>query len=86
MVGALEFFQKLAVGPEQLPDVIFASVGRAIWKDVGAVAVGFRLLEKTVDLGALFSMAAPFMHLAPDFQAQLRDARAKLAAAAAKEQ
>jgi hypothetical protein len=40
-------------------------------QDVGPVALGFRLLEKLVDLNALFSLAAPIMHRMPDFQQQL---------------
>ncbi|GBF94051.1 testosterone 17-beta-dehydrogenase [Raphidocelis subcapitata] len=71
-IGMMEAFKKLAVGPDDLPDIIFASVGRTIWKDVGGVAWGFRLLEKTIDLNVLFTLAAPIMHLMPDFQQQLR--------------
>jgi hypothetical protein len=41
-IGMMEAFKKLAVGPDELPDIIFASVGRTIWKDVGGVALGFR--------------------------------------------
>lgn len=77
-LGMMEAFKKLAVGPDALPDIIFASVGRTIWKDVGGVALGFRLLEKLVDLNALFTLAAPIMHRMPDFQQQLallRDTR-----------
>ena len=32
--------------PEQLPDLIFASIGRAVWRDIGGVALGFRLMMK----------------------------------------
>ncbi|KAF8072870.1 HSD17B12 [Scenedesmus sp. PABB004] len=70
-IGMMEAFKKLAVGPDELPDVIFASIGRTIWKDVGGVALGFRLLEKLVDLNALFTLAAPVMHHMPDFKDQL---------------
>jgi hypothetical protein len=42
-----------------------------VLQDVGPVALGFRLLEKLVDLNALFTMAAPIMHRMPDFQQQL---------------
>lgn len=71
----MEAFRKLAVPADALPDIIFASIGRTIWKDVGPVAIGFRLLEKIVDLNALFTMAAPIMHLMPDFQQQLKALR-----------
>lgn len=45
----------------------------ATWRlqDVGPVALGFRLLEKMVDLNALFTLASPIMHRMPDFQQQL---------------
>lgn len=42
-------------------------------QDVGMVALGFRLLEKMVDLNALFTLAAPIMHKMPDFQQQVGD-------------
>ena len=54
--------------------------GRTIWKDVGAVAIGFRLLEKLVDLNALFTLAQHVMHRAPDFQQQLRALREQASA------
>jgi len=38
------------------------------------VALGFRLLEKMVDLNALFTLAAPIMHKMPDFQQQVGNA------------
>lgn len=40
-------------------------------QDIGPVAYGFRLLEKLIDLNALFTLASPIMHLMPDFQQQL---------------
>jgi hypothetical protein len=71
----MEAFKKLAVGPDTLPDIIFASVGRTIWKDVGLVAFMFRLVEKLVDLNALFTLAAPIMHTMPDFKQQIAELR-----------
>lgn len=38
------------------------------------------LLEKAVDLNALFTLAAPIMHLMPDFQSQLKAERQAAAA------
>ena len=38
----LNFFKSQAVGPEQLPDRIFAAIGRTVWQDIGPTAVGFR--------------------------------------------
>ena len=34
------------VAPDALPDLIFASVGRCVWRDIGGVAVCFRLMMK----------------------------------------
>jgi len=82
-IPMLDAFKKLAVAPEALPDVIFASVGRCLWKDVGPVAYAFRLVDKAVDLGALFSLAAPLMHLLPDYRAQLAKERAAAGGATA---
>jgi hypothetical protein len=31
-IGMMEAFAKLAVDPESLPDIIFASIGRTTWK------------------------------------------------------
>lgn len=45
-LDSLEFFKKMAVAPEDLPDTVFGSVGRLVWRDVGPTAVGFRLLMK----------------------------------------
>ena len=38
----LNFFKSQAVGPEQLPDRVFAAIGRTVWQDIGATAVAFR--------------------------------------------
>lgn len=42
----LDFFKNFAVSPDDLPDVVFASIGRTVWRDIGATAVGFRLMMK----------------------------------------
>lgn len=31
-IGMMEAFKKLAVDPDSLPDIIFASIGRTTWK------------------------------------------------------
>lgn len=45
-IDAMEFFKKMAVDPEDLPDTVFASIGRVVWRDVGPTAIAFRLLLK----------------------------------------
>lgn len=50
-LDAMEFFKKMAVSPDDLPDAIFASVGRLVWRDIGPTALGFRLLLKARGAG-----------------------------------
>lgn len=38
-IGLMDAFAKLAVHPDSLPDIIFASIGRTVWK-VGAQGTG----------------------------------------------
>ena len=55
--------------PEQLPDAVFAAIGRTVWQDIGPTAVAFRcalplaagLLYKLCCIKALQSYA----HIAP---------------------
>lgn len=39
-ISMMQFFQKMAVAPEDLPDIIFASIGRTIWKVGSSKSVG----------------------------------------------
>eukprot|EP00887_Chlorella_sp_A99_P000214 scaffold13.g214.t1 len=67
-LDAMEFFKKFAVDPEELPDTVFASIGRMVWRDVGATAVAFRLLMKVVDYNLMAFATAVFAPLMPDFK------------------
>lgn len=63
-LDAIAFFNQFNVQPDALPDLIFASVGRCVWRDIGGVAVAFRLLMKLIDFNLMaFATAifAPFM-------------------------
>ena len=42
----LDFFKQFAVSPDDLPDTVFASVGRTIWRDIGPTALSFRFMMK----------------------------------------
>jgi short-subunit dehydrogenase len=68
----LDFFKKLAVDPDELPDTVFASIGRVVWRDVGPTAVGFRVLMKIVDYNLMATMTAAFGHLMPDFKRHVK--------------
>ncbi|GAB4820016.1 hypothetical protein N2152v2_007062 [Parachlorella kessleri] len=67
-LDAMEFFKKMAVDPEDLPDTVFASIGRLVWRDVGPTAICFRLLMKIFDYNLFATAAAVFGHLMPDFK------------------
>ncbi len=45
-LDALDFFKRFAVQPDQLPDTVFASIGRTVWRDVGPTAIVFRMVPK----------------------------------------
>lgn len=67
-LDALDFFKKFSVGPSELPDVIFGSIGRTVWRDIGPVAVLFRLLMKLVDYNFLATLTANTAHTMKDFK------------------
>ena len=45
-IDMLDFFKSFAVSADELPDVIFGSIGRTVWRDIGATAVFFRLVRR----------------------------------------
>jgi len=67
-LDALEFFKKLAVEPDELPDHIFASIGRLTWRDIGPTAIGFRLLMKVLDYNLFAMLIAATAHTTGDFK------------------
>jgi hypothetical protein len=50
-VPVLPVPHRFNVAPDALPDLIFASVGRCVWRDIGGVAVAFRLMMKVLVRG-----------------------------------
>ena len=67
-LSVLDFFKSRAVSAEVLPDAIFGSLGRTIWRDLGPDAVGFRLLMKVVDYNLLAFVTSRIATMMPDFQ------------------
>ncbi|KAI7845749.1 hypothetical protein COHA_000664 [Chlorella ohadii] len=67
-LDAMEFFKKFAVDPEELPDTVFASIGRVVWRDVGPTAICFRLLMKLVDYNLMAFATAVFAPFMADFK------------------
>ncbi|KAG2485629.1 hypothetical protein HYH03_015689 [Edaphochlamys debaryana] len=67
-LDALDFFKRFAVHPDQLPDTVFASIGRTVWRDVGPTALAFRFVVKIVDYNFLATVIAAFGRFMPDFK------------------
>ena len=67
-LNTLDLFKRLGVMPEDLPAVIFAGIGRTVFRDIGLTSLGFRLGLKWLDynfLSCIICFVAPFM---PDFK------------------
>mmetsp|Transcript_7805 Transcript_7805/g.20776 ORF Transcript_7805/g.20776 Transcript_7805/m.20776 type:complete len:318 (+) Transcript_7805:40-993(+) len=78
-IDALEFFKKFAVSAEELPDTVFASIGRTVFRDVGPTGVGFRLAMKIIDYNFLAYLTASIASFMPDYKRQKVEADAALA-------
>lgn len=60
----MEKAQQTAVAPNVLPREIFKSIGRVVWRDIGAMAIGVRVGTKMLScnfLGTVFAMVAPYL-------------------------
>ena len=75
----LKFFKGQAVQADALPDAVFASIGRTVWRDVGPTAVLFRLLMKLVDYNFMASLTAVAAPLLPDFRMMKASSKGKAA-------
>ena len=67
-LGAIEFFKQFSVKPEELPDAIFASVGRSVVRDLGAVCYIFRFINKICDCNFLAMVTAATAHTMDDYK------------------
>ncbi|KAG2437279.1 hypothetical protein HXX76_005938 [Chlamydomonas incerta] len=67
-LDALDFFKRFAVHPDELPDTVFASIGRTVWRDIGPTALAFRIVVKIVDYNFLATVIAAFGRYMPDFK------------------
>lgn len=67
-IDLLDKAKKTAVSPNTLPNEIFKSIGRVVWRDIGAMAIGVRVGTKVLSynlLATIMSYAAPFL---PDYK------------------
>lgn len=76
-LDVLEFFKGLAVQPDDIPDAVFSAIGRTVFADLGATAVGFRLITKVMDYGFLATLTAATAKFLPDFKRQAKAKAAK---------
>lgn len=76
----LDFFKGVAVHPDALPPLVFGSVGKTVWRDIGSTALGFRLLMKVVDYNLMASVTALAAPLLPDFKRAVAAGRASVGA------
>ncbi|KXZ54212.1 hypothetical protein GPECTOR_5g304 [Gonium pectorale] len=83
-LDALDFFKRFAVNPDELPDTVFASIGRTVWRDVGPTALAFRMLTKVIDYNFLSTVIAAFGRYMPDFKRASADTIAPSGTAATK--
>eukprot|EP01023_Acetabularia_acetabulum_P061606 TRINITY_DN7462_c0_g1_i12.p1 TRINITY_DN7462_c0_g1~~TRINITY_DN7462_c0_g1_i12.p1 ORF type:complete len:316 (+),score=49.22 TRINITY_DN7462_c0_g1_i12:33-950(+) len=67
-IDLLEFFKQFTVAPEQLPDIVFASIGKCVLRDIGLIAIMFRMMNKLVDYGVLSTLLPRIAHTLPDFK------------------
>lgn len=67
----LDFFRGVAVDADEIPDLVFGSIGRTVWRDLGPTAIGFRLLMKLIDFNFLAMAAALSASSLPDFKRNL---------------
>lgn len=64
----LDFAKLFAVGPEQLPDEIFRSIGRCHWRDIGGFAIVMRLAMMSVSYNMAAWLFSTFGSFLPDFK------------------
>jgi short-subunit dehydrogenase len=70
-LDSLAFFMNFAVKPDALPNEIFRPIGRVVWHDIGAVAIGFRMLLKVFDFGFFATLISHFAHTMGDYKKNL---------------
>ena len=64
----MEFFKKQATTPDDIPDTVFASIGRTVLLDLGTTTFAFRLLSKMIDANFLAFIITRTIHWMPDYK------------------
>ena len=75
-IDLMEFFKKFSVPAEELPDEVFKCIGYCSWRDIGGVAIFFRLLGKLVDYNFMMVAFMNMAHIFPDYKRNDKDTKA----------
>ena len=67
-IDLMEFFKRFSVEADELPHEFSKAIGRAVWKDVGAVAIIFRMVSKLVDANAMGLLMGLLGRHLPDYK------------------
>lgn len=67
-IDLMEFFKKFSVPAEQLPDEVFKAIGYSTWRDIGGVAIFFRMFGKLVDYNLMMVIFTQIAHTFPDYK------------------
>lgn len=61
-LDVVAFLSKFGWTPEDVTNVIFASTGRVIVRDMGAYAIATNILSRYVDCGSMARLIVPFVN------------------------
>ena len=73
LTGYIVCWVRFSVKPDDLPDAIFASIGRSVLRDLGPVCYIFRLINKLMDANMLASITSLTAHTMDDYKKNLKD-------------
>lgn len=71
-LDALDLAKKFAVGPDELPNEIFKSIGKVCWRDIGGFAVCSRMFVNLASYNFWCMLFAKFAYTLPDFKRQVK--------------
>eukprot|EP00051_Salpingoeca_urceolata_P027451 m.481541 g.481541 ORF g.481541 m.481541 type:complete len:327 (-) comp22202_c0_seq1:44-1024(-) len=67
-LSALLAFERFAVGPSVIADVVFSSAGRFVVRDQGIISILLKFVVKAIDINLFSELVARFSHQSPDFK------------------
>mmetsp|Transcript_33841 Transcript_33841/g.79240 ORF Transcript_33841/g.79240 Transcript_33841/m.79240 type:complete len:322 (+) Transcript_33841:3-968(+) len=70
MLGPVKASMRIAAAPSVIADDVFASAGRCVIRDQGAVTLLLKLLCKAIDFNLLAQMFTTFSAMSPEFKAR----------------